>query len=82
MPFLLRHDPAEPTSFEVIAARAVERGELRDVPVPARVINLPFDLLRRDVLMPMRPVSEQDIDEIVDQVWLPLLGVARRPWQS
>ena len=71
------------TSFETIVARAVERGEVPDVPRSARVVNLPFDLLRHDMLMTMRPVPEESIIEIVDEVWLPLLGdparVAVRP---
>lgn len=62
------------TPFETIVARAVERGELADVPRPARVVNLPFDLFRHDVLMTLRPLSEESITEIVDEVWLPLLG--------
>jgi AcrR family transcriptional regulator len=65
--------PGEPTAFEQIVARAVERGELPDVPRSPRVVNLPFDLLRHDVILTMRRVPDESIVEIVDDVWLPLL---------
>ncbi|WP_250027513.1 TetR/AcrR family transcriptional regulator [Paractinoplanes maris] len=63
-----------PNSLETIVARAVARGELPDHPRPARVINVPFDLLRHDMLMTMRPVPDEAIIEIVDEIWLPLLN--------
>lgn len=61
--------------FETIIARAVGRGELPDVPRSTRLVNLPFDLLRHDIFMTMRAVPHESIIEIVDEVWLPLLGV-------
>ncbi|MBT2228984.1 TetR/AcrR family transcriptional regulator [Nonomuraea sp. NEAU-A123] len=71
--------PGQATPFEMIVARAVERGELPDVPRSSRVVNLPLDLLRHDMFMTMRAVPEESIVEIVDEVWLPLLGVPRAP---
>lgn len=65
--------PGEPTPLETIVARAVARGELPDVPRPARVVNLAFDLFRHDVLMTLRPLPDESITEIVDEVWLPLI---------
>lgn len=65
--------PGEPTPLETIVARAVERGELADGPRSARVVNLPFDLFRHDVLMTLRPLPDESITEIVDEVWLPLI---------
>ncbi|TYB69178.1 TetR/AcrR family transcriptional regulator [Nonomuraea sp. PA05] len=67
--------PGHPTAFETIVARAVGRGELPDVPRPARVLNLPLDLLRHDMFMTMRAVPDEAIAQIVDEVWLPLLTV-------
>lgn len=64
--------------FEHIVARAVERGELPDEPRPSRIVDLPFDLLRHDMLMTQRPVPDEGIAEIVDRVWLPLLGLPGR----
>jgi AcrR family transcriptional regulator len=68
-----------PTALETIVARAVERGELSEAPRTARIMNLPFDLFRHDMLTTMRPVPDEMIAEIVDDVWLPLLGVRQSP---
>ncbi|WP_280257031.1 TetR/AcrR family transcriptional regulator [Nocardia wallacei] len=62
--------------FTTLVGRAVERGELTDVPRPDRVMNLPFDLVRHDMLMTMEAVPDEAIVEIVDTVWLPLLGLS------
>ncbi|MGW4800254.1 TetR/AcrR family transcriptional regulator [Nonomuraea sp. NPDC004297] len=70
--------PGQPSAFEMIVARAVERGELPAAPRSSRVLNLPLDLLRHDMLTTMRAVPHESIDEIVDEVWLPLLGLPAR----
>ncbi|MEV5297653.1 TetR/AcrR family transcriptional regulator [Amycolatopsis methanolica] len=70
--------PADQTPpFEALVDRAVGRGELADEPRSARLVNLPFDLLRHDMLMRMGAVPDEAIVEIVDTVWLPLLGRRR-----
>ncbi len=76
----LRHSlrPNEQPPFERFVERAVARGELRKVRRSARVVNLPFDLLRFEMFTTFRPVSAAAIREIVDEVWLPLLGVRYR----
>jgi AcrR family transcriptional regulator len=61
-----------PTGMEAIVARAVERGELVAMP-SRRIMNLPFDLFRHEMLMTMKPVDDAAILEIVDDVWMPLL---------
>jgi AcrR family transcriptional regulator len=60
-----------PSSMETIVARAVARGELATTP-PARIVALPADLLRHELLMTMTAASPQTILEIVDDVFLPL----------
>ncbi|WP_031468354.1 TetR/AcrR family transcriptional regulator [Sciscionella sediminilitoris] len=65
----------QPPPFDTILARAVERGELAEPPRSPRVASLPFDLYRHEVFLSMKPVPEDVIEEIVDEVWLPLLGV-------
>ncbi|MBU2664525.1 TetR/AcrR family transcriptional regulator [Actinoplanes bogorensis] len=65
--------PGAPTGFHRIVAQAVARGDLPDQPRSPRVVDLPFDLLRNEMLMTMRSVSEEWIAETVDEVWLPLL---------
>lgn len=65
--------PDQPSPLETIVARAVERGELPDRPRPPRVVDLPFDLYRHEVFLTMKPVPDEVIHEIIDEVWLPLL---------
>ncbi|MGW7531522.1 TetR/AcrR family transcriptional regulator [Amycolatopsis sp. NPDC054798] len=60
--------------FATLVERAVDRGEITEVPRSERVVNLPFDLVRHDMLMTMGAVPDAAIVEIVDEVWLPLLG--------
>lgn len=60
-----------PHSMAQIIQRAVERGELRHS-VPDRVSNLPFDLLRHEMIMNLEPVPDDIIVDIVDTVFLPL----------
>ncbi|MEU4164086.1 TetR/AcrR family transcriptional regulator [Actinoplanes sp. NPDC026670] len=66
--------PGQRTGFERLLDRAVQRGELPDVPRPPRVVNLPFDLFRHEMFMTMRPPGDEIAIEIIDQVWLPLIG--------
>jgi AcrR family transcriptional regulator len=68
-----------PTGLEQIVARAVARGEIADAARSSRVVNLPFQLLRHEMFMTMRPVTDEAIAEIIDDVWLPLLGISCRP---
>lgn len=63
--------PEGPSAMETIVARAVERGELATRP-PARIVSVPVDLLRHELLMTMTAVSDDTIAEIVDDVFLPL----------
>lgn len=62
-----------PDAFQVMVERAVERGELADRPRPPRVIHLPVDLVRHDLLMGMGALPDEAITGIVDDIWLPLL---------
>lgn len=60
-----------PTAMETIVERAVQRGELAAVP-PARIVSLPADLVRHELLMTMTAVPADTIREIVDDIFLPL----------
>jgi AcrR family transcriptional regulator len=51
--------------------RAVARGEARE-DVPPRVARLPLDLLRHELILTHRPPSQHTLEEIVDEVFLPL----------
>ena len=64
--------PDGPSIMSQIAERAVARGELATLP-PPRVLNLPADLLRHELFMTMAAVPQDNITEIVDDVFLPLV---------
>jgi AcrR family transcriptional regulator len=57
----------------VIYQRAHDRGEINLDELPAAVLDLPFDLLRHDLLMDPRPVGPARIASIVDDLFLPLV---------
>ena len=54
--------------------RAHERGELDLDATPAAVLTMPFDLMRHDLLMTLRPVPADRITAIVDDLFMPLLA--------
>ncbi|HTR93375.1 MAG TPA: TetR/AcrR family transcriptional regulator [Trebonia sp.] len=67
------HPPWSETLFE----RAHERGELDLGRVPAAVLSMPFDLMRHDLLMTLKPVPAARLATIVDELFLPLVAVYR-----
>jgi AcrR family transcriptional regulator len=61
------------SAAEAIVRRAVDRGEVHVATLEPRLISLPFDLFRHEVLMTLKPVPEEVITQIVDDIALPLL---------
>lgn len=57
--------------FGSIADHARMRGELGDVPLPPRVLEVPIALIRHEVLT-RGQISDDDIDEIVSTCVIPL----------
>lgn len=53
--------------------RARDRGEIGLERIPAAVLAMPFDLVRHDLLMDLRPVEPARIESIVDELFLPLV---------
>ena len=58
---------------EAIYPRAQARGEIDLERVPAAVLAMPFDLVRHDLLMHLRPPDPARIRSIVDDLAMPLL---------
>lgn len=56
-----------------IYQRAHQRGEIDLERVPAAVLDLPFDLVRHDLLMDLVPPKPARIASIVDELFLPLV---------
>jgi AcrR family transcriptional regulator len=64
------------TGLDEILEHAVARGEVDGARLTGRVRTVAFDLFRHDLLMTLKPLAEDDIEEIVDQIFLPLVGLA------
>jgi AcrR family transcriptional regulator len=56
-----------------VIRRAVARGEVTPGQISERVARLPIDLFRHELMMTLRPVPDQSIMEIVDDVFMPLV---------
>jgi AcrR family transcriptional regulator len=83
---LTEADEVDPSFFtimgdvmEAILRRAAERGEIAAEPLPRRVVTLPSDLLRYELLLARDPIPDRTLVEIVDQVFLPLVRAIRAP---
>ncbi len=63
---------------QIIYRRAHDRGEIDLDRIPAAVLAMPFDLLRHDLLMNLKPVQPARIKSIIDELFLPLI----QPHQS
>lgn len=63
-----------------VLARAAERGEVDLARVTPRISRLPYDLLRTEMMLTLKPVPRKVIEEIVDTIVLPLLtGAGSQP---
>ena len=56
-----------------ILKRGVDRGEIDPARLTPRNIALPTDLARNEILMTLRPLSDEVLREIVEDVFLPLV---------
>jgi AcrR family transcriptional regulator len=57
--------------------RAHERGEIDLDRIPRVVLRMPFDLMRHDMLMTYKPIPDERILEIVDDLFLPLVAASQ-----
>jgi AcrR family transcriptional regulator len=60
-------------AVETLVDRAVERGEVDPAKLSPRVVGVPFDLYRQELLMTLKPVPDEVIESIVDEVFMPLV---------
>jgi AcrR family transcriptional regulator len=57
---------------QIIYRRAHDRGEIDLDRIPPAVLAMPFDLVRHDLLMNLKPLRPARIRSIVDDLFLPL----------
>lgn len=62
-----------PDVFQAILQRGIARGEIDPARLTPRMLSLPGDLARHEILVTCAPLSDQAIGEIVDEVFLPLV---------
>jgi AcrR family transcriptional regulator len=60
-----------------IYQRARERGEIDLEKTPPAVLAMPFDLIRLDLLMTLKPASPERVRAIIDDLFLPLVAAYR-----
>jgi AcrR family transcriptional regulator len=56
-----------------ILTRGIERGEIAAEKLTPRLAALPFDLVRYQLMVMRQPLSAQDMEEIIDRIFLPLV---------
>lgn len=61
------------TPAMIIYQRAHDRGELDFERTPSAVLAMPFDLVRHDLLMDLKPLGPTRIRSIIDELFLPLV---------
>ena len=56
-----------------ILARGIERSEIAAEKLTPRLVALPFDLVRYQLMVLRQPLSTLDAEEIIDRIFLPLV---------
>jgi AcrR family transcriptional regulator len=70
--FVEVHERGAKIMMEILS-RGVGRGEIAAEKLTPRLAALPFDLLRHQLVLLQQPLLAQDIEEIVDRIFLPLV---------
>jgi AcrR family transcriptional regulator len=60
-------------TLDLVLDRAAARGEIDAAKLTPRVRSVAFDLYRHELLMTLKPVPERVLEEIIDEVVLPLV---------
>jgi AcrR family transcriptional regulator len=60
-------------AVEQVVMRAVARGEIDPARLTPRIIGLPFDLFRNEMMMTLKPVPDHVLRQIVDDIFIPLV---------
>lgn len=59
--------------IRIVYQRAHDRGEIDLERIPSAVLAMPFERVRHDMLMDLKPLKPARIQSIVDELFLPLL---------
>ena len=61
------------SAVEEVVNRAFKRGEVDPARLTPRIIDLPFDLFRHEMMMTLKPVPDHVLRQIVDDIFIPLV---------
>ena len=61
------------TGMQRVVAQAELRGEVAPGSLPERVVSLPSDLVRHELVMTLAPVADDVLLDVVDTVFMPLV---------
>jgi AcrR family transcriptional regulator len=78
----IRAQIVEPDVMQTILGRAIDRGEIAPARLTPRIVSLPTDLARHEILMTFEPLTDEAINEIVEEVFLPLVHPTDRRTSS
>jgi AcrR family transcriptional regulator len=62
------------SAVEEVVSRAVQRGEVDPARLTPRIVDLPFDLFRNEMMMTLTPVPDHVLRQIVDDIFIPLVS--------
>ncbi|HEX4062434.1 MAG TPA: TetR/AcrR family transcriptional regulator [Streptosporangiaceae bacterium] len=65
------------SAVQQVVNRAAERGEIDPAQLTPRIIDLPFDLFRNEMMMTLKPVPDHVLRQIVDDIFIPLVTTQR-----
>jgi hypothetical protein len=71
-----------PWPSDVVFRRAHDRGEIDLTRIPQDVLDLPFQLMRHDILLTLQPVPPERIRSIVDAIFWPLVTGPNAPTRT
>jgi AcrR family transcriptional regulator len=69
----LRAEITNDRTIRAVIQRGIDRGEVDPDRLTPRIVALPMDLARHEMLMTLKPLPDEVIREIVDDVFLPLV---------
>jgi len=69
----VRRELSDGEPMRSILRRGIDRGEINPERLTPRNMALPTDLARHEILMTLKPLSDEVIREIVEDVFLPLV---------
>lgn len=69
----LRAEIVNSDVMQPVLARAIDRGEIVAARLTPRIVSLPTDLARHEMLMTFQPLSDEAIEEIIEEIFLPLV---------